>query len=77
LYPFISSVCFLYCAIMSPSVVEADAAQYSHDNQHCERSRQEDAIEQVLRDHTESIAWKSAGPAAFDFRSRHSGTVLR
>jgi threonine aldolase len=62
---------------MTPSVVEADAVRHGQNCQPCKRSRQEDAIEQLLRDHTESIAWKSAGPAAFDFRSRHFRSVLR
>lgn len=34
------------------------------------RLREEDVLEQLLKHHTDSIAWKSAGSAASDFRSR-------
>ncbi|UPX11235.1 Low-specificity L-threonine aldolase [Ascochyta rabiei] len=48
---------------------ETNAMQDSRDLRSHKQSRKEDAIEQLLKDHTEFIAWNSAGPAVSDFRS--------
>jgi threonine aldolase len=56
---------------MSPSRIETSTTQDCQDLQSQKQSRDEDALEQLLKDHTESIAWKSAGPAASDFRSKY------
>jgi hypothetical protein len=54
---------------MSPSSIQASANQDPRDLLLGRKSREENVLEQLLKDHTESIAWKSAGPAANDFRS--------
>jgi threonine aldolase len=53
---------------MSPSRFDEDTAQRNQKFRSCKQSR-EDALEQLLKNHTEAIAWKSVGPAASDFRS--------
>ncbi|KAF2827268.1 threonine aldolase [Ophiobolus disseminans] len=57
---------------MSPHSIATSIPQDSQDSQKSRSSKQshkEDALERLLKDHAESIAWNSAGPAASDFRS--------
>ena len=61
---------------MSLSIVETSTTQDSQDLRPHIQSREEEALEQLLKDHTKSIAWKSAGPAASDFRSMFSSTIV-
>ena len=61
---------------MSPSLTETSTTQDSQDLQPHMQSRKEEALEQLLKDHTKSIAWKSAGSAASDFRSMFSSSIV-
>ncbi|KAF2628315.1 putative alanine racemase [Macroventuria anomochaeta] len=61
---------------MSPLLNETSIMQDSQSLRSHTRSLEEDALEQLLKEHTKSIAWKSAGPAASDFRSMVSSTIV-